>query len=110
MEMLVAALIGQIPNEVGKARSIFEYLARRAVHTSPAVLNRLESVPFIPVQSEKTVKMYNPHSVYFAAREGQDSLYKGAFTFIDFGERANAFLRICGVKSEPSVKGKLFPQ
>jgi hypothetical protein len=104
MEMLVAALIGQTPRDPAKARSVFEYLTTRLGTASSAVLSRLENVAFIPVQTEKEVKMYRPAEVYFAARDGQE-MYRSAFTFVDFGEKANQFLRQCGVKAEPSVKG-----
>ena len=49
--------------------------------------------------------MRKPIDVYFIPRDGNDTLYRSAFTFVDFGEKAQIFLRFCGVKSEPSVKG-----
>lgn len=104
MEMLVAALIGQTTRDLSKARGVFEYLSTRLGSASPAVLGRLETVAFIPVQMEKTLNLHRPVDVYFEGREGQE-MFKSAFTFIDFGEKANTFLRYCGVKSEPSVKG-----
>lgn len=61
---------------------------------------------FIPVKSEKDLQLHKPSEVYFAKRENTNELYGSAFTFVDFGERANTFLQYCGVKSEPSVKGK----
>lgn len=48
--------------------------------------------------------MFKPSQVYFVSGDNEDDLYSSAFTFIDFGLRANMFLRYCGVKSEPSVK------
>jgi hypothetical protein len=66
-------------------------------------LEKLANTPFIPVKTEKDVKVYRPTEVYFSG--GTNSLYLSAFTFVDFGEKANAFLRYCGVRSEPSVKG-----
>ena len=61
---------------------------------------------FIPVKSEKDVQLHRPSEVYFAKRENTNELYGSAFTFVDFGEKANTFLQYCGVKSEPSVKGE----
>jgi len=54
---------------------------------------------------DNDVKLLKVNEVYFAPTNGEDSPFKAAFTFIDFGERANLFLRTCGVRSEPSVKG-----
>lgn len=105
MEALVASFSANVTTDIDKAKRVFEYLATRVGH-APAALERLGNVACIPVKSEKDVKLYRPAEVYFAARDGQDTLYKSAFTFIDFGERANTFLRYCGVKSEPSVKGE----
>lgn len=48
--------------------------------------------------------MFKPSQVYFVSGDSEDNLYSSAFTFIDFGLKANMFLRYCGVKSEPSVK------
>ena len=106
MEALIAALSGNVTTDTDKARMVYEYLATRLGHGSPSALDKLQSLSFIPVKTEKDVKLYRPTEVYFSARDGQDSLYKSAFTFIDFGPRANTFLKYCGVKSEPSVKGE----
>ena len=66
----------------------------------------LQLAPFIPVKKGNEILMYNPLDVYFVKAEGSNELYGSAFTFVDFGERANVFLRYCGVQSEPSVKGR----
>lgn len=71
-------------------------------------LERLQNTPFIPVKTEKDIKVYRPTEVYFSGKGGDNTLYKSAFTFVDFGEKANAFLRYCGVGSEPSVKGEFW--
>lgn len=57
------------------------------------------------MKTEKDVKLYKPNEVYFRSKEGNNALYASAFTFIDFGDKANVFLRYCGVRAEPSVKG-----
>lgn len=69
-------------------------------------MERLHSAPFIPVKTEKDVRLYKPFEVYFSPKDGNDSPFKSAFTFVDFGDQANIFLRQCGVRSEPSVKGR----
>lgn len=55
---------------------------------------------------EKT-RLFRLDEVYLASKADVGSLYANAFTFVDFGPRANLFLTQCGVRSEPSHKGKL---
>lgn len=84
-----------------------QYLATRLGFAPTGSLDRLASTAFIPVKREKDLRLLPPSSVYFSPKHGDHSPFKSAFTFIDFGEKANMFLRQCGVRSEPSVKGEL---
>lgn len=52
---------------------------------------------------EKT-RLARLDEVYLASKAEVGSLYANAFTFVDFGPRANLFLTQCGVRSEPSHK------
>lgn len=61
---------------------------------------------FVPVKTARDIQLYKPSEVYFAKQEATNELYGSAFTFVDFGESANIFLRYCGVRAEPSVKGE----
>ena len=79
-------------------------------HSAAPAMDRLQSVPFIPVKKEADICLFRPSEVYFLSRDGDADLYRAAFTFVDFGDRANIFLRYCGVRSEPSVKGDLFKE
>jgi hypothetical protein len=81
-------------------------MATRLGNSMTGSLDRLYGAAFIPVRTDKDTKMYTASEVYFAPKSGDENPFKSAFTFIDFGERANLFLRTCGVKSEPSVKGE----
>jgi hypothetical protein len=80
-------------------------MATRVGHAAPSSFNRLQSANFIPVKTDKDVRLVSPGEVYFSPKDGGDSPYRAAFTFVDFGDKANVFLRYCGVRSEPSVKG-----
>jgi hypothetical protein len=82
-------------------------MSSRLGHYGPSSASRLQSAAFVPVKTEKTTSLRRPSDVYFAAKDGNQEMYKAAFTFVDFGDRANEFLRYCGVRSEPSVKGEL---
>ena len=83
-----------------------QYMSTQMGHSATAALERLQNASFIPVETEKDTRLSRPSEVYFASRDGSAELYRAAFTFIDFGDRANTFLRYCGVRSEPSVKGE----
>jgi len=70
-----------------------------------STLQPLLATHWIPVRdNEKTTRLARPDEVYFQRGNESQSLYANAFTFIDFGDRANFFLRQCGVKAEPSHK------
>jgi hypothetical protein len=83
-----------------------QYLSTQVGAASSSSYDLLRSSAFIPVKTEKDVVLFKPSEVYFAKRERTNELYGSAFTFIDFGEKANSFLQYCGVRSEPSVKGE----
>lgn len=75
-------------------------------HAPGSSYSKLATAAFIPVKTERDVQMFKPSEVYFAKTESTDELYGSAFTFVDFGAQANTFLRLCGVRSEPSVRGE----
>ncbi|ORX36563.1 hypothetical protein BD324DRAFT_452712 [Kockovaella imperatae] len=104
MEKLVNALLSPPITDIVKARAVFEYLSTRIGNSVQSSIERLQSASFIPVKSEKGVYLAKPFEVYFVPKDGSESPYKSSFTFVDFGERGNLFLRYCGVRSEPSVK------
>lgn len=124
MNSLVSALLGNASKDIDTSRRMFEvghsqthdrrtivltyqYLATQVGHAPSSSYGQLQNASFIPVKTERDVQMFSPSSVYFSKAEGSDALYGSAFTFVDFGEQANTFLRYCGVRSEPSVKGEL---
>ena len=80
-------------------------MATRLGNATTGALGRLQSAAFIPVKTDKDVRMLKANEVYLSPTNGDENPFKSAFTFVDFGERANLFLRSCGVRSEPSVKG-----
>ncbi|KAK8864438.1 hypothetical protein IAR55_001687 [Kwoniella newhampshirensis] len=104
MDQLVAAVLRNVTKDVEKARRIFEYMSTRVGHSTNSSVDRLRDAVILPVKTSSDIQLFKPSQVYFVSKEGSDELYKSAFVFVDFGERANMFLRYCGVKSEPSVK------
>lgn len=112
MQQLVLAFLQSPETDIARARVIFEYLATRMGSGSISALLPLSNRPFIPVQEKKiekgpgAVRLARPDEVFLVSGGQPDSLYASAFTFVDFGQNANMFLRNCGVKSEPSTKGE----
>lgn len=87
-----------------------QYMAKHVGVASEQDLNVLRKAKFIPVPSQKPtggVAHARPADVYFASSDTAQTLYQSFFTYVDMGERANNFLRACGVKSEPSIHGEV---
>ncbi|WVF71489.1 hypothetical protein IAT40_006295 [Kwoniella sp. CBS 6097] len=104
MDKLVRALLSNVTRDLDKAKKIFEYMSTQLGHSTTSSIDPLRTAAFIPVKAANDVNLFRPNQVYFTSKDSGDDLYKSAFTFIDMGDRANIFLRYCGVKSEPSVK------
>ena len=79
---------------------------RLGTSVSSSSMSSLANVAFIPIKTEKDIHLARPTDVYFTPKEGSDNLFSSAFTFIDFGHKANLFLQNCGVRLEPSVKSE----
>nr|ODN97578.1 hypothetical protein L204_02996 [Cryptococcus depauperatus CBS 7855] len=106
MEQLVNALINSATLDIDKATKIFEYMGSQVGRAVQISLNSLQDTAIIPVpaSASSSVKLHKPSQVYFVSKDAPGDLFSSAFTFIDFGSKANMFLRYCGVKSEPSIK------
>jgi hypothetical protein len=86
-----------------------QYMAAHVGVASDQDLGLLRTSKFIPVPSQtspSSVVHARPADVYFASSDSAQTLYQSFFTYVDMGERANNFLRACGVKSEPSIHGE----
>ncbi|CAI2174465.1 1539_t:CDS:10 [Funneliformis geosporum] len=101
-ENLLNRLIENPPQEVNKAKGIFEYLASRQGSFVHSDWNTLINLKFIPIRDKiqpNIITHTNPRSCFF---KGQEESLNDFFSYIDFGEKANKFLQSCGVKNEPS--------
>jgi Protein of unknown function (DUF3684) len=87
---------------------LFEYVltfSHYLVDFSPAELRELPDTPFVPVKStgdEGITKTLQPNQCFLETANSE--LYSKLFAFVDFGARANVFLRACGARQEPSVE------
>ena len=78
-----------------------------AIHIvlSPGDLQQIADIPIVPVPStddSNTVHMVPPRECFLGGSQFPEGhLHRRIFTFVDFGERANGFLKACGVKAKP---------
>lgn len=92
--------LSNAPPSADDARAIFGFLS--GVRTlSASELEQLSRTPFVPVSQQK--RHAAPCECYFVGTSHAPPEYQAVFAYVDFGTTANAFLRACGVRDEPSV-------
>jgi hypothetical protein len=129
-EELLKRLNEEPPRHEDKAKAIFEYLASRQTDFTDDDFNSLINLKFIPIKKNprsKTTTLISPRNCFFSVQEEYVYNYnfcvnllnlfyeefrikKKIFFFslkkflscVDFGSKANRFLRTCGVKDEPT--------
>jgi hypothetical protein len=100
---LLIAKMKDNPPSREKAALVFSFMAAQQNNFSPLHWKQLAQISIIPVILEDgSVRYEKCSNVYFMTEQGQNNIYKDFFYFVDFGSSANAFLRACGVKDEPS--------
>ncbi|KAG8964407.1 hypothetical protein FRC03_001808 [Tulasnella sp. 419] len=107
-------LLNSPPEAPEVAQKYFEYLTNRLADFSSTDYDTLRQaliVPAMPPENSALEKrpriiMARPGECFFKSdRETSTSkIHAKLFTFVDFGSRANIFLRACGVKDQPSVQ------
>ncbi|KAG9042649.1 hypothetical protein FS837_010600 [Tulasnella sp. UAMH 9824] len=114
---LVSTLIDKPPNDPTTARKLFEYLTTRIADFTPEAFGDLRLMKIVPAvpkaarldvkekHADKTWVLYKPGECFIRSDAGGSSvdLYSKLFTFVDFGGKANVFLKACGVKDKPNV-------
>ncbi|KAG2141054.1 hypothetical protein DEU56DRAFT_797004 [Suillus clintonianus] len=98
------------PKDTDMAIKWFTFLATKQV-LSPGDLQEIAKIPIVPVKerasqdpdcAEYTIRMVPPWECFIGGSQyGEDHLYRRLFTFVNFEERANRFLKACGVKAKP---------
>ena len=96
------------------------FISRFHVHTKVCTwvdfslmeLKRLSEMPVVPTKHTPRIgkeaqtsglRWLPPNQCYFAG-DSRAQFHSKLFSFVDFGSRANNFLRACGTKNEPSVE------
>jgi Protein of unknown function (DUF3684) len=83
---------------------LFEFVFDYLVVFSYTERQELPEIPFVPVKStgdKDIIKRLQPTQCFLGTPNSD--LYSKLFAFVDFGTDANAFLRACGIRQEPSV-------
>ncbi|KAG2107834.1 hypothetical protein BD769DRAFT_1500263 [Suillus cothurnatus] len=96
------------PKDVNTATKWFAFLATKQV-LSPGDLQQIAEIPIIPVEPISQghsdfaeSRLVPPRECFIGGSQyGDDHLYRRLFTFVDFGDHANRFLKACGVKAKP---------
>ncbi|KAH6568144.1 hypothetical protein BASA50_002410 [Batrachochytrium salamandrivorans] len=99
------------PPSLETAQAVFTFFGTQQAFFTNSHWTTLRTLLFIPTVSPQatldqrtgstTVKYASPTTVYFKGLKS-DNQRLTPFLYIDFGASANAFLRTCGVKDEPS--------
>ena len=68
-------------------------------------LQKLSETPFVPVEStgyKGDIKSFQPRQCFLGKQRSE--LHSKLFPFVNFGTRANKFLRCCHIGDEPSAE------
>ncbi|PKY51971.1 hypothetical protein RhiirA4_325988, partial [Rhizophagus irregularis] len=97
-EKLIERLTKYRPQTIDKAKKIFEYLETRMDEFTESELDTLVDCEFIPTRDNG---YQSPRDCFFGS-QGEMEGSKEINLSIDFGKRANKFLKKCGVQKKPS--------
>jgi hypothetical protein len=101
--MLISRLRHSPPQLQKTAISQFDYLSLCCAFAEENLLE-LSSLPFVPIivdEERGNIKCIPPKNCYLGKAEF--TLYSKLFDFVNFGNRANSFLKDCKAKEEPTV-------
>lgn len=110
--LIMPILAQRPPVDDALAQQWFEYLTSRIADITAEQFARLRGMVIVPATSTSALSasappkraMYKPGECFFRnERTSSTVVHSNLFTFVDFGSKANVFLRACGVKNEPSV-------
>ncbi|CAG8561147.1 3105_t:CDS:10 [Paraglomus occultum] len=116
---LIERLINKPPKNKDAAKKMFEYLATQTGSFEASDWEKLGDAKFVPVEDKKTIihifkgitkyanavsiLLNNKHYPYHLRVLALPNIsYKDFFYYIDFGEKAHTFLKLCGVKYAPT--------
>ena len=98
-DMLVDSL-RRNPPQPNNANNVFTFLGTRQSCFSMKVWQNLSQIPFIPLETNNSIKYFKPTEVFLKSNLLPSNY--DCFTYVSFNTSADAFLRACGVKDCPS--------
>lgn len=102
-DVLLRMLTTHPPKSYATAQAQFEAIAFLRPSISKQDYDIISQRDFIPIEEKgKPVRLVSPLKCFFKDTS-LDSLYENVFDLVDFGQQANQFLQIVGVRDEPSV-------
>ncbi|KAF8497460.1 hypothetical protein F5888DRAFT_1613660, partial [Russula emetica] len=102
---LVTLLERSPPEDETTARKWFEILSDYVSGLSLGYLQILSETPFVPVEStgyKGDIKRLQPRRCFLGKQRSE--LHSKLFAFVNFGTRANEFLKCCFTSEEPSTE------
>jgi Protein of unknown function (DUF3684) len=82
-----------------------DFFSNYLVGLSLSYLQKLSEMPFVPVEStgyQGDIKRLQPRRCFLGKQRSE--LHSKLFAFVNFGSRANEFLKSCYVGEEPSAE------
>lgn len=103
MDQCINILAQKPPASPREARAVFGYFAGRLNEINSSNIPRLAGLSFVPVFTRKSDNATKP--TYVSPKGcflGDSDTFGDIFSYVDFGQEANAFLLKCGSKVEPT--------
>ncbi|CAJ0849192.1 15951_t:CDS:10, partial [Entrophospora sp. SA101] len=95
-------LIKEPPENEEKAKLVFEFLFSCTSSSDSTAFSKLKFIPTRDKDLPNTFKYNLPQDCFFKNSEEESIELIDFFHYVDFGDKANVFLRNCGVKDKPS--------
>ncbi|CAJ0634587.1 2131_t:CDS:10 [Entrophospora sp. SA101] len=95
-------LIKEPPENEEKAKLVFEFLFSCTSSSDSTAFSKLKFIPTRDKNLPNTFKYNLPQDCFFKNSEEESIEFIDFFHYVDFGDKANIFLRNCGVKDKPS--------
>ncbi|CAH1769260.1 12012_t:CDS:2, partial [Entrophospora sp. SA101] len=95
-------LIKEPPENEEKAKLVFEFLFSCTSSSDSTAFSKLKFIPTRDKDLPNTFKYNLPQDCFFMNSEEERTELIDFFPYVDFGDKANVFLRNCGVKDKPS--------
>ncbi|KIJ66567.1 hypothetical protein HYDPIDRAFT_26903 [Hydnomerulius pinastri MD-312] len=100
---IIKALQQNPPKTRVEAKKQFDLLARRGGFSADELttLSEMDIVPIAPNNTSPAEKMVAPGRCFYDTLDQTKAHHQRLFTFVNFNQPANGFLKMCGAKANP---------